>query len=172
MSENDNNENDNLINDYPTTQSEFERIQRIQHELNMNYANQGKTRKPPDIFSFLRYIGFNRTITINNISGKDAWIILSPAPIFTISSFSIDNVGGISFNNTGSYKCQQSPLKNDSARDFDLDNNQIYYSVFFNCEKGWKVHFKDIKINATKYDINLLERHVNESVDYEFISKL
>jgi hypothetical protein len=165
-------ENDNLINDFPTTQAERERIHRIQQELNMSYTNQGKTRKTPDVFSFLRYIGFNRTITVNNISGKDAWIILSPAPIFTISAFSIDNVGGISFNNTGNYKCQQSPLKNDSARDFDLDNSQIYYSLFFNCDEGWKVHFKDIKINATKYDINLLERHVNECVDYEFASKL
>jgi hypothetical protein len=166
MSEGDN------VDDYPTRKSEFERIQKIQDELNMNYANQGKTRKTLDVFSFFRYIGFNRTITVNNISGKDAWIILSPAPIFSIASFSIDNVGGIQFNNTGNYKCQQSPLKNDSARDFDLDNNQIYYSVFFNCDEVWKVHFKDVKINATKYDINLLERHVNESVSFEFVSKL
>ena len=163
---------DIIHDDRITTTAEYERIQRIQNDLDSYYGNQGKTRKKPDLFSVFRYLGLNRTITVNNISGKDAWIILSPAPIFSISSFSVDSVGGISFNNTGDYKCQQSPLKNNSARDFDLDNNQIYYSVFFNCDEVWKVHFKDVKINATKYDINLLERHVNESVNFEFVSKL
>ena len=164
-------QNDNIGDDNISNQSEFERVEKIKRDLERRSRNNPSTNNRV-AFSMSRYLGFNRTITVNNISGKDSWIILSPAPIFSISSFSLDNVGEISFNNTGDYKCQQSPLKNESARKFYLDNNQLYYSVFFNCDGVWKAHFKDRKIDATKYDINLLERHVGECVDYEFVSKL
>ena len=85
-------------------------------------------------------------------------------------------------------------MLNDTAREFDLDNNQIYYSVFFLCDNKWKVqkrigtlvqihryimermrnniHFRDRKINTTKYNINLLERHIKEAVDYEFLTQI
>jgi hypothetical protein len=48
-------------------------------------------------------------------------------PIFSVSSFSLDKVGQIQFSSNGDYKCQQSPMLNNTARDFNLDNNQTYY---------------------------------------------
>jgi hypothetical protein len=119
--------------------------------------------------TYARILGFKHKIMVNNISGKKAWLILSPAPIFGVSSIGIDSVGQIAFSTTGDYKCQQSPLLDNSSREFDLDNNQIYYTVFFDCNGKWKVHFKDRKINAKRHDINLLSRHIEEAVDYDFI---
>jgi hypothetical protein len=37
-------------------------------------------------FDLTRRVGLNKVVTINNISGKNAYVILSPAPIKTIDS--------------------------------------------------------------------------------------
>lgn len=129
----------------------------------------GAVSQPVADFNFGRRIGLNRVVQINNISGKKAWIILTPSPIMGISSVGIDKLGQISFSTSGEYKCQQSGLSNNSIRDFELDNSQIYYTVFFNCDGKWKTPFKDRKINTRKYDINLLERHVEDSIEIELI---
>jgi hypothetical protein len=119
--------------------------------------------------SIARQLGFKRKIIVTNISGKKAWLILSPAPISGVSSIGITKLGQIDFSSVGGQiKCQQSPLLDSCSRKFDLDNNQIYYTVFFDCEGKWKVHFKDRKINAKHHDINLLERHILEAVDFDF----
>jgi len=108
-----------------------------------------------------------RDVTIHNQSGKKAWIILSPTPIYGIGSLSIDQVGEVSFTCAGDYKFQQSPLSNGSTRTYDLDTANIYYSVFFECDDKWKVHFKDVKINTSEYDINLLPKHIDEAVNVD-----
>jgi hypothetical protein len=119
--------------------------------------------------SIARQLGFKRKIIVTNISGFKAWIILSPAPISGVSSIGVTKLGQIDFTSVGGQiKCQQSPLLDSSSRKFDLDNNQIYYTVFFECDGKWKIHFKDRKINAKHHDINLLERHILEAVDFEF----
>jgi hypothetical protein len=119
--------------------------------------------------SVARQLGFKRKIIVTNISGKKAWLILSPAPISGVSSLGITKLGQIDFTSVGGQiKCQQSPLLDSSSRKFDLDNNQIYYTVFFECDGKWKIHFKDRKINAKHHDINLLERHILEAVDFDF----
>ena len=120
-------------------------------------------------FSILKCLGFNPNVTVNNISGKKSWIFLSPAPIVSVSSVGLDKVGQVSFASSGDYKCQQSSLSNNSSRDFELDNSQIYYTVFFDCDGKWKTPFKNRKINTKKYNINLLERHVNDAVDADFL---
>jgi len=56
-------------------------------------------------------------------------------------------------------------LRNNKTDDYELDTSQIYYSVFFDCDGKWKTPFKNRKINTRKYNINLLERHVVDSID-------
>ena len=129
----------------------------------------GVVSQPIAEYKFGRHWGLERVVKVNNISGKKAWIILTPAPIMGISSIGIDKLGQISFSTTGDYKCQQSGLSNNSIRDFELDNSQIYYTVFFDCDGKWKTPFKDRKINTRKYDINLLERHVEDAIEIELI---
>ena len=62
-------------------------------------------------------------------------------------------------------------IKNNSQKDYELDNSQIYYTVFFNCDGKWKCPYKDRKINAKIYNINLLPKNVDESIDTDFIPK-
>jgi hypothetical protein len=112
------------------------------------------------VFSFARRLGIKPFVTVNNISGKNAWIILSPGPIQVIDSIGIDKIGHIGLSLIGEHKCQQSSILNNTSCDFDLDNSQIYYTVFFDCDGKWMIPFKDKRINTRKYNINLLERHV------------
>ncbi len=120
--------------------------------------------------TFGKRIGLYPTVNVNNISGKRAWIILSPAPIKSVSAVGIEKLGSISFSTEGSYKCQEYSLANNTSHDFELDSSQIYYTVFFDCDGKWKTPYKNRKINTTKYNINLLERHVDNAIEYNFIS--
>ena len=120
--------------------------------------------------TFGKIIGLYPTVNVNNISGKRAWIILSPAPIKSVSAVGIEKLGSISFSTEGSYKCQEYSLANNTSHDFELDSSQIYYTVFFDCDGKWKTPYKNRKINTKKYNINLLERHVDNAIEYNFIS--
>lgn len=137
------------------------------HNVNANLQLQKS--KYVAKFSILRRLGLDPNVVVNNISGKKAWIILSPAPITSVSSVGIDQIGEITFSSTGDYKCQQSSLANNSSHDFELDNSQIYYTVFFDCDGKWKMPFKHRRLNTRKYNINLLERHVNDAIDCDFV---
>lgn len=123
-------------------------------------------------FTLNRRLGLSPHVTINNISGKKAWVILSPAPIVSVGSFGVDHIGNISFSTTGDYKCQQLLLVPHKSEDYELDTSQIYYSVFFDCNGIWKTPFKNRRINTRKYNINLLERHVDISVDASTLPSL
>jgi hypothetical protein len=124
-------------------------------------------------FDFSRRLGFDKKIIVNNISGKDAWVVLSPSPITAISSMGTEKLGNLSFSKIGGeIKCQQFGIKNNNKKEYQLDNSQIYYTVFFNCDGKWKCPYKDRKINAKIYDINLLPKNVDESIDTDFVPKL
>jgi len=127
------------------------------------------TNTPPAEFSIGRRLGFCPVVTITNISGKKAWVILSPAPITSVSSVGLEKVGQVGFSSVGDYKCQQCAISSNNSREFDLDNSQIYYSVFFDCDGKWKTPFKNRKINTRKYDINLLQRHIDDAIDSDFV---
>jgi len=138
--------------------------------IKMNMRIDAISSKPTPLdFSITRRLGLHPIVTIYNISGKKAWIILSPAPITTVTSVGVEKVGAIGLSSVGDYKCQQSALSNNSTREFELDNSQIYYSVFFDCDGKWRTPFKNRRINTRKYDINLLQRHVDDSIDSDFV---
>ena len=120
-------------------------------------VKQQATNWEPADFSVSRRLGLYPVVTINNISGKKAWVILSPAPITSISSVGVEKVGQVGLSSVGDYKCQQSAILDNSSREFELDNSQIYYSAFFECDGKWKTPFKNRRINTRKYNINLLE---------------
>ena len=118
----------------------------------------------PAVFTFERRLGIHPIVTVNNISGKNAWIILAPAPIVSVGGIGVDNIANISLSTSGEYKCQQFLLRNNKSDDYELDTSQLYYTVFFDCDGKWKTPFKNRKINTRKYNINLLERHVADSI--------
>jgi hypothetical protein len=145
----------------------LEAAQRNMPKMAMSAA-MASSREPAD-FSFSRRLGLDPVVTVHNISGVKAWVILAPAPILGVSSVGVEKLGQISFSTTGDYKCQQASLSDNSRIEFELDNSQIYYSVFFQVGDKWKTPFKNRRINTRKYNINLLERHVADSIDLEVV---
>ena len=135
-----------------------------------NFAQNLQTRGAIQEHKITRGVGLTKEVKINNMTGNKAWIIISPTPILQVGSLGLDKLGQISFNYVGDYKCQQSPIGKWTTRCFDLDSSSIYYTVFFyfEDENKWKIHFKDKKHDTSTSDINLLERHIDETVDIEF----
>ena len=125
-------------------------------------------------FDLTRRIGLNKVVTINNISGKNAYVILSPAPIKTIESGELgvkDVTFNITFSDKGDYKPQQLSILNNTRSEYDLDNSQFYYTLFLHIDDKWKQVWENRRINGRKYDINILERHVSASNDKETLPK-
>ena len=141
-------------------------------EIEKRYGSSGDSR-PMTGFNILRRMGFDKTIYVRNSSGKDAWVVLSPCPIINISSLEIKKIGNLSTTTIGGeIKCQQFFIKTHSGeKQFELDNTKLYYTVFFYCDGKWKCPYKDRKINARYYDINLLPKNVDESIDVDFVPK-
>lgn len=123
-------------------------------------------------FNLGRRIGLNPVVTINNISGKKAWVIISPVPISYLQSIGNNNFGQASFAFMGDLKSQQSVIGDNSSVKFELDNSQIYYSLFFEMDGKWKTPFKNRRINTRKYNINILEKHIKDAVEEDLTPKL
>ena len=126
-------------------------------------------------FDIQRRVGINKVVTINNISGKNAYVILSPVSIKTVESVGL-GVKEVSFNITfsdkGDYKPQQLSILNNTRSEYDLDNSQFYYTLFLHIDDKWKQVWENRRINGRKYDINILERHVSAANDKETLPKI
>jgi hypothetical protein len=126
-------------------------------------------------FDLTRRVGLNKVVTINNISGKNAYVILSPAPIKTIESGGLgvkDVTFNITFSDKGDYKPQQLSILNNTRSEYDLDNSQFYYTLFLHIDDKWKQVWENRRINGRKYDINILQRHVLAALDNESLPKI
>lgn len=126
-------------------------------------------------FDIQRRVGINKVVTINNISGKNAYVILSPVCIKTVESVGL-GVKEVSFNITfsdkGDYKPQQLSILNNTRSEYDLDNSQFYYTLFLHIDDKWKQVWENRRINGRKYDINILERHVSAANVKETLPKI
>ena len=126
-------------------------------------------------FDLTRRVGLNKVVTINNISGKNAYVILSPAPIKTIDSAGLgvkDVTLNVTFSDKGDYKSQELSILNNTRSEYDLDNSQFYYTLFLHIDDKWKQVWANRKINGRKYDINILQRHVLAALDNESLPKI
>ncbi len=158
------------------TKFNTDEIKQMMHQLEQE-ENMKKSRQVAE-FQFQRRIGLNKVVSISNTSGKTAYVILTPAPINTIKSICLG--GGalgfnvkfdITFEDKGEYKAQQIPILNNQTSEYDLDNSQFYCTVFLHIDSKWKESWKNRKINGTKYDINILERHVTLANELETFPK-
>lgn len=121
-------------------------------------------------FDLMRRVGISKEVTINNISGKNAWVMLTPAPVTRLGAFGINKLGEINFVTSGEYKTQQISILNGSRSRYDLDNGMTYVSLFLHVDGKWKKVWLDRLFNTKKYDINILERHVAAGVDCDFVN--
>ena len=114
-------------------------------------------------FQIQRRLGMDKVVTISNISGKTAYVILTPSKIKTIESVGIgakDVSFNISFTDEGEYLPQKIPILHNTSSEYDLDNSQFYYTLFLYIDNKWLLTWTNRKINGRKYNINILERHV------------
>lgn len=116
----------------------------------------------------IRRLGISKIVTISNISGKNAWVILSPSRITSISSIGIDKIGQITLETSGECKAQQVSIPNETRSEYDLENSLSYISLFLHIDGKWKRVWIDRLFNTRKYNINILTKHVDAAIDYEF----
>lgn len=119
--------------------------------------------KPFDLQNFL-YL--DKSVIINNISGKDAYVILTPCPITIVSSFSVSlgfsaiNASvDASLDTKGEYKSQKVSILNDTSSRCSLDNTKFYCTLYINDGEHWKKSWDNRRFNGKKFNINILEKH-------------
>jgi len=123
------------------------------------------------LFDIRRALIIEKFVIINNISGKNAYVILTPAPIKTVNSVGLGaGVAGVDasintgFENKGEYKIQKISIANDTSSRYELDNNDFYCTLFLNIDEHWKKIWDNRLFNGRKYDINILERHAKAAL--------
>ena len=128
------------------------------------------------LFDFRRIITMEKFVIINNISGKNAYVILTPGPIKTVNSFGlgagfagVDASINAGFENKGEYKIQKLSIANNTSSRYELDNNDFYCTLFLNIDEHWKKIWDNRLFNGRKYDINILERHANAALEKDNI---
>ncbi len=119
-------------------------------------------------FDPIRRVGISKVVTISNISGKNAWVVLSPSIITAVSSVGIDKFGQIGLERSGELKAQQISIPDESSGEYDLDNGLSYVSLFLNIDGTWKKVWIDRLFNTRKYNINILPKHIKAAIDYNF----
>ncbi len=117
-------------------------------------------------FNFQNALYLDKSVIINNISGKNAYVILTPCPITTVSSFGIGSgFAGIeasidaSLDTKGEYKAQKVSISNNTSSRCELDNTKFYCTLYINDNEQWKKSWDNRKFNGKKFNINILEKH-------------
>ena len=165
-------EEEKIYNLIPENQKEFEskneKVEIVNEPLfNLNalataMAAVGLTNQEIP-FDFGRKFGFNKVVKVNNISGKNVWLVITPCPITCVETFGA-SFHNISFNITlsekGEYKTQQIPIMNNTSSLIELDNSKFYCTLYIDIDGKLVQSWDNRKFNSKNYDINILERHV------------
>jgi hypothetical protein len=127
-------------------------------------------------FNIQNSLHLDKSVTINNISGKNAYVILTPAPIKTLGSFGfgagfsgIDASVDASLETKGEYKAQKLSISNNTSSRYELDNTKFYCTLFLHIDGEWKKSWDNRRFNGRKFDINILEKHVQAALDKDNI---
>ena len=127
-------------------------------------------------FNITRRVGIYKVVTINNISGKDAYIILTTDKIKTVKAIGmgggavgVDCKFNIEFENKGECKPQKISITNNTRSEYELDTSTFHCTLFFNIDGEWKKSWDNRRFNGTRFDINILEKHVTSALKKENI---
>ena len=127
-------------------------------------------------FNITRRVGIYKVVTINNISGKDAYIILTTDKIKNVKALGI-GVGAagvdcnfnIEFENNGECKPQKLSITNNTRSEYELDTSTFHCTLFFNIDGEWKKSWDNRRFNGKLFNINILEKHVKSALSKENI---
>ena len=127
-------------------------------------------------FNITRRVGMYKVVTINNISGKDAYIILTTDKIKNVKALGIgggalgvDCNFNIEFENKGECKPQKLSITNNTRSEYELETSKFHCTLFFNIDGEWKKSWDNRRFNGTIFDINILEKHVTSALKKENI---
>lgn len=111
----------------------------------------------------VKYRFWNRKkIIIYNNSRVHASFAITAGPISNISSISIDSVGGITFDKTGSDKVQQFKLLSQRPRFVRIHSNYFFVTVYLFINNEWR----QLWVNREFYqfdNISLQNYHIEEA---------
>jgi hypothetical protein len=149
------NHNKNIVPLYPTIFF----IYTIVYSMN----NIQQSQQAPQQNKVARIFRISRQLKVSNRSGKNAKICISPCPIKSIKLFGVKKLLQVEFQTDGTYMTQEEKIPSGGEHTFSLDNSQVYYTTLFECNGEWKVHRKNIRLDAAWYDLVLLPRHANDT---------
>ena len=162
-------EEEKIYNLIPENQKEFEskneNVQNASEPLfNLNaIGNAILVTNKVIPFDFGRKFGFNKVVKVNNISGKNVWLVITPCPITCVETFGAEfhNISfNVSLSEKGEYKTQQIPIMNNTSSLIELDNSKFYCTLYIDIDGKLVQSWDNRKFNSKNYDINILERHV------------
>jgi hypothetical protein len=125
--------------------------------------NIQNSQQAPQQNLLARIFRINRQLKVSNRSGKNAKICISPCPIKSIKMLGVKKLLQVEFQTEGNYLTQEDKILNDGEHTFTLDNSQVYYTTLFECNGEWKLHRKNMRLDAAWYDLVLLPRHANDT---------
>jgi hypothetical protein len=122
-------------------------------------------------FDIAKFLYIEKSVNINNISGKNAYVIISSNPIKTVSSVAVNaGAGGveagvdIKFEEKGDYEVQKISISNNTSSRCCLDNTQFRCTLFFNIDGIWKRSWENRRFDGRRFNINILEKHVEAAL--------
>ena len=127
-------------------------------------------------FNITRRVGIYKVVTINNISGKDAYIILTRDKIKDVKALGI-GVGAagvdcnfnIEYENKGESKPQKLSITNNTRSEYELETSTFHCTLFFNIDGEWRKSWDNRRFNGKLFNINILEKHVTSALTKENI---
>lgn len=127
-------------------------------------------------FNITRRAGIYKVVTINNISGKDAYIILTTDKIKNVKAIGIgggaagvDCHFNVEFEHKEDCKPQKISITNNTRSEYELETSTFHCTLFFNIDGEWKKSWDNRRFNAKLYNINILEKHVKSALKKENI---
>jgi hypothetical protein len=181
------NDNEDQVQDTPTVE-EQQKIDAILHEtfikpfqpkpfsiwsiFNFNPVDLVVATQINKPFNIQNVLYLDKSVIINNISGKNAYVVLTSAPITTLSSFGLTaGFAGMeasidaSLDSKGEYKSQKLSIANNTSSRCELDNTKFYCTLFIDIDGEWKKTWDNRRFNGRKFNINILEKHVTSALD-------
>ena len=127
-------------------------------------------------FNITRRVGIYKVVTINNISGKDAYIILTRDKIKNVKALGlgvgaagVDCNFNIEFENKEECKPQKLSITNNTRSEYELETSTFHCTLFFNIDGEWKKAWDNRRFNGKLFNINILEKHVKSALSKENI---
>ena len=144
--------------------------------VDLGHANVTQTQSAVAKFDIAKFLYLEKSVIINNISGKNAYVIISSNPIKTVESVAVNaGAGGaevgidVSFEDKGHYEVQKISISNNTSSRCCLDNTQFRCTLFFNIDGIWKKSWNNRRFDGRRYNLNILEKHVEASLKKEDI---